>query len=975
MLAQRNPQAFYFAAHLALAVVCCSLSIAPNATSQEPGATRQGPGAAAAQDADRSATAKYDATQDVATQNIGSIEAAIADLDASAFDTRRRAFLEIWRYGDRAMEAVQAATQSDNLQIAKTARTLETLLLLNVTSDSIGGLDFELLIDPMLPEALLLCEHGNWRLVERLLKTNSKLSDALREPLGILYLSRVVDAAFNQGDPDLAWPIVRHAASPKLAVSRDLSVWLAERLQLPLTETQLTSPTTLALQSLYRGQTEEAWQPRVPTSVQRMIITRYGQWDKLSEKKYQALLLRETDSVAAKAAAAVLLEFSGQVEASDAAWAELLGVGEQPDEDTSREDSEEASGEDPQIAAALELMRDASPLDSSQLILALIISGRTTAVERYLTETMPEAAYPFFEAGNDSASAMRSVGLELDASNFASWLQLRTALVGSEAAEPIRGTSRIGETAQICRMLCGLGFDAEARQTLEMLAEEADWSSSVWTDSILRWLNRAEPRDLCLSVLGENLSKMPPEAKRSILPELFPEFEKLTMTLLQEAPELRLVDGTLVPELEQLDYLHRWDVEFFAERGSENTVSDWLARASQNLTRSGAGEEEPELLVERLTELAKLARGCNLFDLALRIAETDIRQLGATPGTYQTHWLEAAKLYIETSRPDEATQILRKLRMSVAGAPVSSNASDSQLALLTEVKALILAGKYEQALKLDRSRWLRALSTDRYPQAVSYAEVVDRLIEQSDMRAAEEFAKVAFELCEYSALDVFWAASNYSRILEDQDRFAESADVLRAPLVEALMQQSAIIGIFARNGLYNYPRWSAQAERLHRAVACIEAGDFTAASRHIRVGRKLQPQDIEMVVQCYPRLIQAGQTEMASQLFDEFESSLLQQLQQWPSDAMASNNLAWMYARCDRKLDEALELAYRATSLSPRSAIYLDTVAEIQYRLGQPQQAIATVQDCLRLEPRDQHYQDNLQRFQTPHQPLSATAN
>jgi len=117
------------------------------------------------------------------------------------------------------------------------------------------------------------------------------------------------------------------------------------------------------------------------------------------------------------------------------------------------------------------------------------------------------------------------------------------------------------------------------------------------------------------------------------------------------------------------------------------------------------------------------------------------------------------------------------------------------------------------------------------------------------------------------------------------------------------------------------------------------------------------------VVACYPKLIQAGQTEWAKQLFSHFQLAMQSHLDQWPDDAMSANNLAWMYCQCDLNLEQALSLSQHAVKLAPSSAVYLDTLAETQFRLGLADQAIQSMRGCVRLSPREPHYRNNLVRY------------
>ena len=49
---------------------------------------------------------------------------------------------------------------------------------------------------------------------------------------------------------------------------------------------------------------------------------------------------------------------------------------------------------------------------------------------------------------------------------------------------------------------------------------------------------------------------------------------------------------------------------------------------------------------------------------------------------------------------------------------------------------------------------------------------------------------------------------------------------------------------------------------------------------------------------------------------------------------MAYNELAWLYAEENIKLDEALQLVDRALSEEPENTVYLDTKAEVLLKMG-----------------------------------------
>jgi tetratricopeptide (TPR) repeat protein len=211
----------------------------------------------------------------------------------------------------------------------------------------------------------------------------------------------------------------------------------------------------------------------------------------------------------------------------------------------------------------------------------------------------------------------------------------------------------------------------------------------------------------------------------------------------------------------------------------------------------------------------------------------------------------------------------------------------------------------------------------------------------------------------------FWQARQYSIVLQELEQHRLSSDVMRSIFLELLRPNSVIVRFFAANNDLDVIRYSAARERLSKAISLIQSDQFDLARQELDIAYRLYSQDIEPVVSCYPLLVKAGQQDFAQQLFTQFESALLNQIRQWPEDAMSLNNLAWMYAKCGVKLDEALDLSRQAVKLVPSSAVYLDTLAEVQYRRGEVDLAIETMRNCARIDPRAPGYRKNLVRFST----------
>ena len=80
------------------------------------------------------------------------------------------------------------------------------------------------------------------------------------------------------------------------------------------------------------------------------------------------------------------------------------------------------------------------------------------------------------------------------------------------------------------------------------------------------------------------------------------------------------------------------------------------------------------------------------------------------------------------------------------------------------------------------------------------------------------------------------------------------------------------------------------------------------------------------------------------------------------------NNIAWFIAidpeSNQEHLEAALLLAERAASETDRSqATVLDTLAELQFQLGQPEQALATIDEAIAQDPASEYYREQRRRF------------
>ena len=91
--------------------------------------------------------------------------------------------------------------------------------------------------------------------------------------------------------------------------------------------------------------------------------------------------------------------------------------------------------------------------------------------------------------------------------------------------------------------------------------------------------------------------------------------------------------------------------------------------------------------------------------------------------------------------------------------------------------------------------------------------------------------------------------------------------------------------------------------------------------------------------------------QLADDLFQRSLATYRQVLEEFPTSSSYLNTAAWVCARSQRNLDEALTLIQKALTLTPGEPAYHDTLAEVQFQLGNRPAAIAAAQKCLELAP------------------------
>ncbi|MCP4943208.1 MAG: hypothetical protein GY924_14675 [Planctomycetaceae bacterium] len=148
-----------------------------------------------------------------------------------------------------------------------------------------------------------------------------------------------------------------------------------------------------------------------------------------------------------------------------------------------------------------------------------------------------------------------------------------------------------------------------------------------------------------------------------------------------------------------------------------------------------------------------------------------------------------------------------------------------------------------------------------------------------------------------------------------------------------------------------------------RLQAAVSAKDRDTAVESVQRILELDPLDISFSEEQLPLMRTAGMEQIADTVLDQIVDAGVDHAERFSHDAMTCNNVAWVAAKNQRRLNDALDLAMLAVRAEPESTTYRDTLAEILFLLGRKEEALQIEQACLLDDPGQWHLHEQIKKF------------
>lgn len=236
-------------------------------------------------------------------------------------------------------------------------------------------------------------------------------------------------------------------------------------------------------------------------------------------------------------------------------------------------------------------------------------------------------------------------------------------------------------------------------------------------------------------------------------------------------------------------------------------------------------------------------------------------------------------------------------------------------------------------------------------------------------RFADELSRRGFDADSRREMDLIintsWFRSHHygNALLREARMKSRSKDYATA----AKYYEKDVISLFRTGAHFVEPKaylTVPELARTYRARALFASGKIDEAMAEVRAGLNAMPGNVEIAIGFVPDLERAGKKKEADEVYEKIKTAIETAIKDYGNSPELRNSIAWAMVNCNRDLDEALKHAQKAVEQAPRSAGYIDTLAEVYFRKKDRVKALEYMKKCAELEPHNPYFRKQIERFE-----------
>ena len=148
-------------------------------------------------------------------------------------------------------------------------------------------------------------------------------------------------------------------------------------------------------------------------------------------------------------------------------------------------------------------------------------------------------------------------------------------------------------------------------------------------------------------------------------------------------------------------------------------------------------------------------------------------------------------------------------------------------------------------------------------------------------------------------------------------------------------------------------------------LALLSDGKKDEAVRILAKAHRINPGSGSLADFFFPELREHGLDAFHDRLCQESLGQIGKVIEMFPMDHSSKNTFAWMASRANRNLNQAESMMEAALKMDPNSPALLDTMAEVQFALGDRESAVRWSEQAFNLRTWDSEIRRQLDRFRS----------